>query len=508
MKIINNFININSINFQGKKVNLIVYNDVHGSTKHIDSFVEEQDHFYKQNSDGVNLTICGGDLFLDESPNNEIVATKVAKVTDAIAVGNHDIGAGNHLAKLIDKFDMFKKWLSVNIGFNKETPLENRICRSNIIDKNGEKIGIIGVSPFDFDKFRFKNGKNDFITMAQLPETIEEIKKEVASLKEQGINIIFLLAHTGEMSEDGENYYEQFAKIGGIDVVIGGHDHIEVDKWTNSEDGEPVKIIATGKSPQRKFGENLDVIGKLNLDFDDNGVLIKENSTTSFVSLKEDEIPQSLLETVRELESPLVKADALIGHSEIGNLVADSNLWYVNEHTKGEKADFAMVNPGTIRANLDNSNVTIADIQSVLPFISSTLIKTTLTKKQIIKTLEWGALSTSFSKVSPGIMQVSNMEYTINPDLSVGNVHILNEDGTIKYDLDDFDDDKKFSVVYDTFMATGVIGLTALTKDCENNPDVELFGISREDALKEYLSKVKNLMDYKKVRIFKQIDGG
>ena len=88
------------------------------------------------------------------------------------------------------------------------------------------------------------------------------------------------------------------------------------------------------------------------------------------------------------------------------------------------------------------------------------------------------------------------------------NVHILNEDGTIKYDLDDFDDDKKFSVVYDTFMATGVIGLTALTKDCENNPDVELFGISREDALKEYLSKVKNLMDYKKVRIFKQIDGG
>ena len=504
MKIANNFININPINFQGKKVNLIVYNDVHGSTKHVDSFVAEQDSFYKQNSDGINLTLCGGDLFLDESPNNEIVATKIGKVTDAIAVGNHDIDAGNHLAKLIDKFDMFKKWLSVNIGFNKETPLENRICRSNIIEKNGERVGIIGVSPFEFDKLRFKNEKTDFITTAPLSQTIEEIKKEVANLREQGINMIFLLAHTGERGKEGENYYEEFAKIGGIDVVIGGHDHREVDKWAISEDGEPVKIIATGKNPQRKFGENLDVIGKLNLDFDDNGVLIRENSTTSFVNLKEDEIPQSLLETVREIESPLVKADTLRGHSEIGNLVADSNLWYVNENTKGEKADFAIVNPGTIRANLDNPNVTIADIQSVLPFISNTLIKTTLTKKQILETLEWGALSTSFPKVSPGIMQVSNMEYTINPDLTVSNVHILNEDGTVKYNLDNYDDDKKFTAVYDTFLATGVAGLTALTKVCENNPDVEHFGIPRQNALIEYLSKSKNLMDYKKVRILKK----
>ena len=157
MKIANNFININPVNFQGEKVNLIVYNDVHGSTKHVDSFVAEQDKFYKQNPDGINITLCGGDLFLDESPNNEIVAAKVAKVTDAIAVGNHDIDAGNHLAKLIDKFDMFKKWLSVNIRYKKETPLEEKICQSNIIERNGKKVGVIGVSPFDFDKLRFKN---------------------------------------------------------------------------------------------------------------------------------------------------------------------------------------------------------------------------------------------------------------------------------------------------------------------------------------------------------------
>lgn len=504
MKISNNFLNLNSINFQGKKVNLIVFNDVHGSIKHIDSFTAKQDSFYMQNPDGINLTLCGGDLFLSKNPNNEIIAAKVAKAIDAVAVGNHDIEAGNYLAKLIDRFSMFKKWLSVNIRFDKETPLKNKILRSVIVEKNKEKIGIIGVSPFDFDMLSFKNEKTDFITTAQLPQTIQEIKKEVEALRKQNVNIILLLAHTGEMSNQGENYYEQFAKISGIDVVIGGHDHKEVDKWAVSEDGEPVKIIATGKNPKRKFGENLDVIGELSLDFDDNGVLNKEKSTTTFISLEEDKTTQSPAEIIREIGIPLIQSDVLREHSEIGNLVADSNLWYVNKHTKGKKADFALVNPGTIRANFDNPNVTMADIQSVLPFISNTLLKTTLTKKQIIETLEWGALSTTFPKVSPGIIQVSNMEYTINQNLTVSNVHILNDDGTIKYNFDDFSDDKKFTVVYDTFLATGVAGLTALTKVCENNPDVELFGISRQEALREYLLQAESLMDYKRVRLFKK----
>lgn len=503
MKIFSIYNSQKNINFQ-KKVNLIVYNDSHGSIKHIDSFITERDNFYKQNQDGTNLTLCGGDLFLDESPNNEIVAAEIVKVTDAIAVGNHDVGAGNYLAKLIDKFNMQKKWHSINIGFEKETPLKEKIAKSSVIEKNGEKFGIIGVSPFDFGKNFFKNEKTDFIKMESLSKTIEAIKKEINKLKESGIKMIFLLAHTGELGSQGENYYEEFAKIGDIDVIIGGHDHKEVDKWATSTTGKPVKIIATGRSLQRDFGENLDVISKLNLEFDDNGVLVKEKSSSSFIALKEDINSKIPVEIVRKIDSALTKTDALRGHSEIGNLIADSNLWYVNLHTNGEKADFAFVNPGTIRANFDSPNITIEDIQSALPFISQTLIKTSLTKKQIKDTLEWCVKSTTLPKVSPGVMQVSNMEYTINPDLTVSNVHILNNDGTIKYYLDLCDDNKKFTAVYDTFLATGILGLTALAKNCENNPNVEIFGEPRQKVLKEYLLKVDKLMDYKKVRIIRK----
>lgn len=504
MKLAGYYRNITPINFNftGKKVNVLAYNDVHGATEYIDSFIAEQDKFYKQNPDNVNLTLCGGDLFLDKNKNNEIVARKAAGQTDAISVGNHDLDGGNYLGYLIKKFNLKDKFLSINIKYNRDNELSDTICKSRIIEKNGEKIGIIGVSPFEFKKVSFVNKSTDFINMDNFENTLRAIKTEVAKFKEKGINIIFLLAHTGEYGQNKEKYYEEFAKIGDIDVIVGGHDHREVDRWSESDTGEPVKIISTGRSAQQEFGENLDIVAELNLEFDDNGVLIKEKSKSLFTHLKPDE--HTSKQAIRSLHKDIETMEMIHkGNTQIGNLIADSNLWYVNKYTKGEKADFSFVNSGTIRKDLPGKNISIEDIRSVVPFVTATLLKTTLTKKQILDTLNYCALSTSFKNVTPGVMIVSGMEYTINPDLSVSDVHILNKDGSIKYNLDDYDDDKTFIAVYDKFLATGPIGLTELIKDYENNPDVELFNASRQDALLEYLQKCPKLYDYTQKRIKK-----
>lgn len=488
--------------FTGTKINTLYYNDLHSSIKYVDTFLEEKDGFYRQNQDAINLTLCGGDMFLDNNSNNEIVAEKLGPQTDAISVGNHDLEQGEYLATIIDKYNLKGKFLSTNLRYTQPTQL-SEIPKSKIVEKQGERIGIIGVSPFDFNHITFMNELTHFIKVRPLDQTIKIIKNEVKKLEAKGIDKIFLLAHTGNQSKSGDtDYYKELAKIGGIDVIIGGHDHNETDRWEVSDRGEPVKIVATGKTPTKYFGENLDAFGILNLEFDDNGVLIKENCKNSFLQLTNDGTPQTG-ETIFTLDRPLKKSNPLFGHSEIGNIIADSSLWYVNTYTDTEPADFAFVNAGTIRDNFDDPYITKADINNALPFTTSTLIKTTLTRKQIIDTLNWCALSTSFGKVTPGMMQVAGLEYTIKPDLKVTSVHILNQDGSIKVDLDKCDDDEEFSVVYDVFLATGVAGLTEMKKDLENDNNIEYFDASRQDALYEYLTSCNKIQNYKSERIHK-----
>lgn len=499
------------------KVNTLFYNDLHGSTKNIKQFAIAQDEFYKEHEGETNITVSGGDVFMDASPNNDILAKELCARTDAIAIGNVDINAGNYLGQMIKKYAMQGKWLSCNLTFNRKNDIEDQIQSSTIIDKNNERIGVIGVSPFDFQDRLYGKKDIDFINVLQLNETKKNIKKEVAKLEQAGVNKIFLAAHTGETSkgsskknngEDYEKYYDEFSKIGGIDVIIGGHDHKHINKWATTERGEPVRIVSTGAGADYLFKENLNVVGLMSNTFDEDGVLIKEASNCEIKTIDGIQVDadDNNLPVIHSLDKPLNHLDSIKllkkgHHGEIGNMVADSNLWYVNKHTKGDKADFAFVNPGNIRANLDKTKITAEDVQSVVPFVTSTLIKTQLSKEQIINTLNWCAHSTLTDRVVPGVMQVSGMEYTIHPDLTVSDVHILNEDGSIKYNLDDYNDEDLFTGVYDTFLATGCDGLDDLVKDCENDNSVEVFDATRERALLEYLTQNDKLMDYTQIRI-------
>jgi hypothetical protein len=173
--------------FTGTKINTLYYNDLHSSIKYVDTFLEKQDEFYRQNSDEINLTLCGGDMFLDENSNNEIVAEKLGPKTDALSVGNHDLEQGEQLATIIDKYGLQGKFLSTNLKYTKTTPLSS-IPKSRVIEKQGERIGIIGVSPFDFNHITFMNTLTDFIQVKPLDETIKIIKNEVKKLEKNGID--------------------------------------------------------------------------------------------------------------------------------------------------------------------------------------------------------------------------------------------------------------------------------------------------------------------------------
>jgi len=481
---------------------MVCLNDMHGSLSYIDSFISGRDEFYRENKEGTNWTVSSGDMFIKGSENNSIVAKFIEKYVDVVAVGNHDVSNAKDLAKMFEKTDISHKFLSANMRLDEDSVLDGKIAKSVVVQDGDERIGFIGVSPMDFHKYVAKNANNNFIHIKNLKETVSAIKDEVVDLEEQGVDKIVLLAHTGQFS-GGQNpvdYYKTFAQIGGIDVIVGGHDHIMVNKWENSsrpkqdnpQEFEPVKIFATGTSENHYFSGNLNMFGTMNLTFDDNGVLIPDECgsalkyshsypKTDFVSKYLSKDSQKIVGVLTTCI--LTASDPLRTENPVANFVADSDFAYVKKHSKvGNVPDFAFVNPGTVRDSFPDVEITKNKIRQVLPFKES-LVKVELTKKQIYEALSVSAESASFRKPTPGLMQVSHMSYRVNPDFSVSDVKILDDNGNVRYNLDYVEDDDKFTCVYDSFLASGPNLLTCL----EAEP-IEEFDVTRAEALEDYLA--------------------
>jgi len=494
---------VSRINFESLKLKTLYFNDLHSSLEYLNAFDSVCDSFKRETKNDFGLILSGGDVFLDQADSNQRVAEVMSNNLDAAAVGNHDIGGGELLSELIKKYGMLSKWLAINFNYSKETNLKKNIKSSLIIQRDNEKIGLIGVAPFDFRTQTYLNPLNDFIYVDDLKTTLKKIKEEVNYLEKQGVDKIILLAHTGEKSQIDEDYYAEFANIGGIDVIIGGHDHREVDKWLTSSRGEPVKVVSVGQSDNNFFEGKLDIFGRLELFFDDFGVLVKEKCFNKFEQTQSYLSDKDVLNKgpiIHTLLSSVMCRTPLTVENKVANIVADSNLWYARNYLDDEKVQFALVNPAAVRGNFKNKDVLESDIQSIVPFASE-LAKVRLTKEQILKTLNWGVESIKFKKISPGIMQVSGLSYSIDKNGKVYNVNIVDEEGNIKFALDNLADDDEITCVTDEFLLSGAEGLCWLKRDL-NDFGVEKLNISRKDVLIKYLSENKNIWDYKNKRIY------
>lgn len=500
------------INFSGR-VNTLFFNDSHGNTRYLGNLHSAIDEFKYTHKDEANFCLSGGDIFLYNSENNKSVMQFMNKFLDALAMGNHDLEGAKNINDLTDKYGLNFKMLSSNVKFTQNRPLQKKLQKSAILEKNGEKIGVIGVSPPDFRKLLFITADNNCIDVDNYETTLQSVKQETENLEEQGIDKIFLLAHTGKTGSENEQYYRDFARLGGIDVILGGHDHKEINTWETSERNEPVLIAATGRGANNPFGENLDTIGIAELDFDEKGVLKPKKCSTVFKKTNEfknkdwsyilDSDKNNASQTVAELNFPIVGHNNMIGENKTASLIADSNLWYANTHSlTSKKADFAFVNSGTVRADFDNTNVTLENIQKASPF-PQTLIKTQLTKRQIFNTLNHAAASCALEKVMPGVMQVSGLSYVICKDLKVKDVYLTDNKGNKLECLDDAPDDKKYTVVYDDFLMQGIAGFNDLKKDRDSD-EIEYFNANRAEALREYLEKNKDIWNLSFERIIKK----
>ena len=134
------------------------------------------------------------------------------------------------------------------IGFK---PIDG-VKRSIILNKNGLRILIIGGSP-DLGPFNELSG-------IDVKDYLEAIKEEIEANKEK-YDLCIVLSHFG-MDKD-----KKIAeKIEGIDVIIGGHFHILMDKHEIVSN----KIIFTSGC----FGEN---IGLLRMEINNGKIEVLES---------------------------------------------------------------------------------------------------------------------------------------------------------------------------------------------------------------------------------------
>jgi 2',3'-cyclic-nucleotide 2'-phosphodiesterase len=150
---------------------------------------------------------------------------------DAITIGNHEFNYGlGFLNKVLKGAKM--PVINANVySVKKEKPYFNPyvLLKRDLVDQQGKtheiNIGVIGVMPPQIMKWDKANLEGRVFAQP----IVETVKKFIPLMKEDGADIIVVLAHTGIDSEpyhpETENGVYYLSQIPEIDVILAGHSH-------------------------------------------------------------------------------------------------------------------------------------------------------------------------------------------------------------------------------------------------------------------------------------------
>lgn len=312
-------------------------------------------------------------LFQDE-PTVEVLE---AMGMDVGTLGNHEFDEGiAELQRMITGGDHPKGTAGYD-GMNFPLVAANAYDKSTgklitapyvIKEVGGKKIGFIGVVTQETPDMIVTKGNENL----QITDEAEAINTYTAELKSQGIEAIVVLAHNPTIQDGYADGFDA-SKIAEnvddeVDVIFAAHNHTFNDKVVDN------KLIVQAYSYGSAFSDV-----DLELDLDTGEIISKEaeivtvyqsdytpDPTVSAIMKKyEDLVAPMKAEVVGNSATTLAK-----GYPSIAGDVADNGLG--NLIADGMKAamgtDFALMNGGGVRAQLDAGDVTFGDLFSIQPF--------------------------------------------------------------------------------------------------------------------------------------------
>ncbi|SMY09926.1 bifunctional metallophosphatase/5'-nucleotidase [Flavimaricola marinus] len=394
---------------------------------------------------------------------------------DAMTVGNHEFDDGPEVLRgFVDSVEF--PVLMSNAEFAGEPLLHEAIMPSTVIERGGERIGLIGLTPENTHELA-SPGPN--VTFS---DPVAAVQAQVDALAADGVNKIIVLSHSG-LNVD----IRVAEETTGVDVIVGGHDNTLLSNTIEDAEGPyPIMVGDTAIVQAYAYGKFL---GELNVTFDDDGVITEAVGEPIIMdaSVTEDEASVARIDELAvpldEIRNEVVAeaAEMIVGDRGVcraeecsgGNLIADAMLARVAD----QGIQIGFMNSGGIRANIEAGEITKGEVLTVLPF-QNTLSTFFVSGQTMLDALENGV--SQHEDGSGRFPQVAGMSYTFDlstePGSRVSDVMVGGEP---------IDPAATYGVVSNNFVRNGGDGYSMFV-DAENAYD---FGPDLADVVIEYLQE-------------------
>ena len=405
-------------NYEGKTV-ILHTNDVHGAIDGY-AYIPTLRAWFEEKGADVIVVDAGdfsqGTTYVSSSKGATAVEMMNAAGYDIVTLGNHE-------------FDFGYEVLMNNLSGAEFTA----ICANVILDETGEsilpmaavwekedgiKIGFVGIeTPETATKVHPGLIKEIHFTAFDDLYTYTQAAVDFLKVQEEP-DIIIALAHLGVDAESAVNGYrstDMLAKVEGIDFTIDGHSHTVM---TAGENGEAIQSTGT----------KLAYIGVVVIDNETKTV--EDNFLVSTAGLAKDEEvlakAQAIIDEVdAKYGAVFATTDVLLNgakapgnrteETNLGDLIVDAMVWSVVKEGGIEQAEpnhvVGVTNGGGIRATIDVGDITMNDINTVLPF-GNTVAVVYVTGAELLEALEASTFCTP--DAVGGYPQTSGIEWTLD----------------------------------------------------------------------------------------------
>ncbi|MBB6449988.1 2',3'-cyclic-nucleotide 2'-phosphodiesterase (5'-nucleotidase family) [Geomicrobium halophilum] len=479
--------NIDETNGEGGEsfsMNIYHTNDLHSQTAMFPQMITTLNEAKDEHGEGLLLDagdVFSGTLYFNEFHGQDAIEFMNMMEYDGFVPGNHEFDLGDEEEghpELVEFFEAAEfPILAANMDFSADDGLdelteegisdeaeEGMIYDGKVLEHDGEQIGIFGLNTEDTANISSPADVefNDYVDTAQ---------NMVDQFEAEGINKVIALTHLGYDSDPSVGNDLLLAEqVEGIDVIIGGHSHTEIDPptvVTENEDGEEMNPTVVGQAGE--YGQN---IGWMNVTFDANGVVVDSDGELLATEDREpdpdaQEMLEPYTEEIEELQNEEVGANVInelpnprhgdgdeesvrANETALGNLITDAQLEAAQE--TDEDTIMALQNGGGIRESIEPGEATVGELIEVQPF-GNRLTLLELSGEELIEAFETSVYNSP--EENGGFLHISSgtrLTYDSSEDPGERVVSLEVEDNG---EYESIQEDEMYTVATNHFTATG-----------------------------------------------------